>query len=192
MTAEGSRERLLAAAAKVYAEYGYAGTTTRRVAEEAGVNEVTLFRHFGSKDRLLAEAVQTHTGELPPPSLPADPAEPLPELTMWCAGHMERLREAQGVLRRCLGNRDQLPDVDAAAEAGLEQAADDLRRYVATLRARGEVAAVPDVEAGAVALLLSALLLDAFGREDFPRVFDVPPAEAARRYAAAFLAALAP
>lgn len=50
-------ERILAAAARVYARHGIEGATTREIAREAGVNEVTLFRHFKSKDKLLAAVV---------------------------------------------------------------------------------------------------------------------------------------
>ena len=51
------RDQLLLAAAQVYAEGGYHGATTRRIASAAGVNEITLFRQFGSKDVLLREAL---------------------------------------------------------------------------------------------------------------------------------------
>jgi AcrR family transcriptional regulator len=57
-----TRDRLLAAAARVYAREGLTGATTRAIAEEAGVNEVTLFRHFQTKDRLLAAVVQENFG----------------------------------------------------------------------------------------------------------------------------------
>jgi len=50
-------ERLLTAALQLLGERGYKGATTRRIAERAGVAEVTLFRRFGSKARLLAAAV---------------------------------------------------------------------------------------------------------------------------------------
>ena len=46
------QNRILAAAARVYAQYGFRGATTRLIANEAGVNEVTLFRTFGSKAEL--------------------------------------------------------------------------------------------------------------------------------------------
>jgi AcrR family transcriptional regulator len=52
-----TRQRLLDAAARVFAQHGLAGSTTRAIAEAAGVNEVTLFRHFGTKDRLLEAVV---------------------------------------------------------------------------------------------------------------------------------------
>src|SRR5277367_2846451 len=45
------------AALKVLAERGYAGATTRRIAEAAGVNEVTLFRRFGDKRQLILAAI---------------------------------------------------------------------------------------------------------------------------------------
>jgi len=57
-----TRDRLLQAAARVYAREGLTGATTRAIAEEAGVNEVTLFRHFQTKDRLLAAVVQENFG----------------------------------------------------------------------------------------------------------------------------------
>lgn len=65
--APDSRERLIAAAIKVFARDGLYRATTRVIAEEAGVNEVTLFRHFQNKDGLLAtvitQMIQDHTQE---------------------------------------------------------------------------------------------------------------------------------
>lgn len=55
-----ARDRLLDAAARVYARQGLTGATTRAIAEEAGVNEVTLFRIFESKQRLLDAVVKRH------------------------------------------------------------------------------------------------------------------------------------
>lgn len=56
-----ARSRLLRAALDEVAERGLRGATTRRIAERAGVNEVTLFRHFGSKSALVAEALMHAT-----------------------------------------------------------------------------------------------------------------------------------
>jgi AcrR family transcriptional regulator len=57
-----TRQRLLDAAALVFARDGLAGSTTRAIAAEAGVNEVTLFRHFQTKDRLLTAVVGQNFG----------------------------------------------------------------------------------------------------------------------------------
>jgi AcrR family transcriptional regulator len=46
---EDTRSRILAAAREIFALKGTRGTTTREVADRAGVNEATLFRHFGTK-----------------------------------------------------------------------------------------------------------------------------------------------
>jgi AcrR family transcriptional regulator len=51
---EETRARILAAAREIFEVHGTRGTTTREVAIRAGVNEATLFRHFGSKASLLA------------------------------------------------------------------------------------------------------------------------------------------
>ncbi len=40
---------------------GYLGTTTREIAGEAGVTEVTLFRHFGSKEKLFEEMLKRYS-----------------------------------------------------------------------------------------------------------------------------------
>lgn len=50
-----TRQRLLEAALGLFEERGYAETTTAQIAEAAGVSEMTLFRHFPSKDRLLLD-----------------------------------------------------------------------------------------------------------------------------------------
>ncbi len=50
---EETRGKILAAARDLFERNGTRGTTTREVAERAGVNEATLFRHFGSKRALL-------------------------------------------------------------------------------------------------------------------------------------------
>ncbi len=50
---EDTRNRILAATRELYAGNGSRGTTTREVALRAGVNEATVFRHFGTKGQLL-------------------------------------------------------------------------------------------------------------------------------------------
>ena len=52
-SSEETRARIIAAAQAIYEQNGTRGTTTRLVAERAGVNEATVFRHFGSKQALL-------------------------------------------------------------------------------------------------------------------------------------------
>jgi AcrR family transcriptional regulator len=60
--AEETRTRILEAAAMTFADKGYARATTRAIASAAGVNEVTLFRHFGNKRNLFAAVMQAFGG----------------------------------------------------------------------------------------------------------------------------------
>jgi AcrR family transcriptional regulator len=59
---EETEQKILDAAMDVFSENGYDGATTRRIAEKAGVNEVTLFRKFQSKKNIL-QAVITERRE---------------------------------------------------------------------------------------------------------------------------------
>jgi len=54
---EEVRSRLVAAGRDVFAERGYAGASTKEIANRAEVAEVLLFRHFGNKAGLFDEAV---------------------------------------------------------------------------------------------------------------------------------------
>src|SRR5437764_5661711 len=93
------RGRILDAAKKVYAQHGFRGATTRLIAIEAGVNEVTLFRTFGSKAALFEDLMQGHVAQSPIPELPDNPADPVAEMTVWCAAVLNHLRENSALIR---------------------------------------------------------------------------------------------
>ena len=63
--ASTSREDILGAARRLFAEQGYAATTVRRVAQEAGVDPALVHYFFGSKDGLYGAAM----------AIPFSPAE---------------------------------------------------------------------------------------------------------------------
>jgi len=56
-----TRHKIVSAALKIFSRRGYRGATTRAIAKEAGVNEVTLFRHFGNKQKLFAEVIGNYS-----------------------------------------------------------------------------------------------------------------------------------
>jgi AcrR family transcriptional regulator len=56
-----TKKRLLEATLKLISEKGYMGATTREIAQEAGVTELTLFRHFGSKEKLFKDLLGSYT-----------------------------------------------------------------------------------------------------------------------------------
>ncbi len=57
MSRPSTRDRLIQSALVLFASQGIAETTTKQIAEQAEVNEVTLFRHFGNKYGLLLAVI---------------------------------------------------------------------------------------------------------------------------------------
>lgn len=184
-----ARDKLLDAARDVFSQHGYVGATTRRIAEVAGVSEITVFRLFGSKDALLDEAVRLHaTGEHAVP-LPAEPHDPLDELALWCAAEIERLAASRGLILQCFAEEAQHPGLTAAGTSPLSVTAEELSRYVDRLLATHSIR-YPEDRAAASTMLLAALYSDALGRTTLPSVHSITREAAPRQYACLFLRAL--
>ena len=182
-------DRILAAAVRVFEECGSRGATTRRIAEEAGVNEVTLFRHFGSKEKLLLEALawtSTRTGARVKYELPSEPADPAAELTKWCHLHLRMVHERRMLIRTSMAEYDANPCVGSCAAEIPTMIADSLRSYLMKLQELGIASQDFDVYA-ATALLMGAVFSDAMGRDITPGRFPYTLEEAAERYASLFL-----
>ena len=52
MAAEERRRQIVGVAMRVFSERGFRGTTTREIAQAAGVSEAIIFRHFSTKEEL--------------------------------------------------------------------------------------------------------------------------------------------
>jgi len=114
---EPTATALLDAALLVIGERGVKGATTRLIAERAGVNEVTLFRKFGTKSQLIRAAIQNrfaavrdeyvgHTGDLQH------------DLTRLADGYAETLTRFGPTARVILAEAPHRPELAAAlAEA---------------------------------------------------------------------------
>lgn len=183
------RDQLLEAAARIYAEAGYRGATTRRIAIKAGVNEVTLFRHFGSKDALMREAI-LRAGTSPSHHLLPDfPRDPSRELREWATTHIAELRERRSLIRTCMGEIKEHPGIFSTPNSPPAVAAAALSRYLRRLKESGMAKAQFD-EAAASALLLGALFADAMGRDIMPDLYRNEADEAVEQYIQLFLRAL--
>jgi AcrR family transcriptional regulator len=183
------RTQLLQAAATTYARHGYLGSTTRRIAEEAGVNEVTIFRHFGSKDALLQEAIATCGGAPQLPDLPEVPQQPAAELTAWGAAMLERLCAMRTLIRRCVSEQEEYPHLKACGHDISLHVSATLRRYLARLQEYGVGDSDFDVRA-ASAMFMGALFADAMGRDRMPDVYPYAPKVAAEHYTKLLLRAI--
>ena len=60
--AQETRRQIIAAARKLFAEYGYAGATIEAIAQEAEVAPETIFATFGSKRAILAAVIDVAVG----------------------------------------------------------------------------------------------------------------------------------
>ncbi len=59
-----AEKALLDAAERLLATVGYAGITTRRLAEEAGINHGLVHYYFGSNENLLVQVLERFTAQL--------------------------------------------------------------------------------------------------------------------------------
>ena len=185
------RHRIVHAAARVYALHGWRGATTRRIADEAGVNEVTIFRQFGSKDALLDIAMRESARIGQAAALPRLPVDPQAELTQWVNAHHEGLSERREMVRKLMSDAAERPDAAACACDGPSSAAAQLREYVVQLRRHGWLSqqrelSPTDVSA-AVTMLMGAVFSDAMNRDLMPAMFPQPKEETLRAYVRIFL-----
>lgn len=183
-----TRERIKAAAVQAFGAQGYRGATTRRIAEAAGVNEVTLFRQFGSKERLLREALaEAASGEVT--GLPAEPVDPAAELSAWSRRELERLHAARSVLRTSIAEFEEHPEVASCGGALAEATAEELAGYLRRLESAGFTSAPFDAEVAA-ALLMGAVFSDAVSRDVMPGRYPFGLDRAATEYVRVFLRGL--
>lgn len=155
-----TRARILKAATEVFAASGIAGATTREIARVAGVNEVTLFRHFQSKEQLLAAVVQQMT---------ALQAEALANQDEWTQNLYTDLlhyawltsstvEENEALVRMFIGEAKRHPE---AARRVIQEAAQPLREnLIAYLRKGVEQGSVrADVDLFAAVDMFTGMLL---------------------------------
>ena len=137
-----TRDRLLQAAIAVFSTSGVIGATTREIARVAQVNEVTLFRHFQTKEQLLnavAEYVSALTTEtlatetLATETLPIEETPDLrSDLLRYARLYNQRLEDYEALIRMFIGEAQRHP---AEALQVFQQSFQPLReKLVAHLR----------------------------------------------------------
>ncbi|HEV2705212.1 MAG TPA: TetR/AcrR family transcriptional regulator [Pyrinomonadaceae bacterium] len=57
MAADERRQQIVAVAMRLFSERGFRGTTTKEIAQAAGVSEAIIFRHFATKDELYTAII---------------------------------------------------------------------------------------------------------------------------------------
>jgi AcrR family transcriptional regulator len=183
------RDEILAAAAGVFAQHGFRGSTTRRIADAAGVNEITIFRQFGSKEVLLREAMRFMTQSAGLSTLPEVPVDPESELTDWSESFIQHLRLRSSIIRKTMSEIEERPDMSECASYVPRQASNDLCLYLTELKRQGTATEQFDPKTAA-AMLMGAIFADAMGRDMMPDVYPQPEGEAAHMYSVLLLRAI--
>lgn len=185
-----TNDRILEAAMRIVEHEGLRGATTRRIAEEAGVNEVTLFRRFGSKERLLLEVMQRRA-ESPARSgaLPLAPVDPSAELRAWCVQHVVEMEASRGLVRAVFSESFPNPAVCQAAREHPRRLRVELASYLDRVRAAGHTTGDWDANAAA-RMLLGALFSNLIADRDPDGSEPFSPDAIADRYVPLVLRAI--
>jgi AcrR family transcriptional regulator len=88
------RERLLAVAAELFYRHGIRAVGVEAIAEAAGTNKMTLYRHFSSKDELVAEYLRqaaSAANRCWDTYEQAHPGDPLAQVRAWLAEMADHL-----------------------------------------------------------------------------------------------------
>ena len=89
------RERIVATARSLFHQHGIRGIGVEAIAEAAGTNKMTLYRHFSSKDELIVECLRAVADESDAKWQAieaANPGDPLGQLRAWVRRVSEWLR----------------------------------------------------------------------------------------------------
>ncbi|WP_040630803.1 TetR family transcriptional regulator [Fortiea contorta] len=157
-----ARQRLIQAALELFTAQGVSGTTTRQIADQAEVNEVTLFRHFGNKHGLLLAVLEEsaafkNLGESlvrranPPGSV-------YQALKDYASESLHALERVPEFVRSVVGEADQYPTENRRALGrGLTEANRYVAQYLATVMEQGHLNTYLPAEK--LASLLNGMLL---------------------------------
>ncbi len=183
------REALLRSTVKLFAEGGTKAASTRRIAKEAGVNEVTLFRHFGKKEDLICAAMRWFADQNRVEPLPADPQDPERELVDWCREHHQRMYALRTLIRTCMADHLEHPDRNSPTLKMPVQINNELYEYLLRVRNAGLASGTWDARAAAN-MLMGALFSDAMGRDAMPERFPSAADAAIAQYVGLLLSAI--
>ena len=77
MSGDDRRRQILQTAVSLFSAHGFSGTTTRKIAEAAGVSEAMVFKHFSTKEDLYGAILHEKACEEGSHRFPWDSNEPL-------------------------------------------------------------------------------------------------------------------
>jgi AcrR family transcriptional regulator len=144
VAAADTRERLLRAAAGVFADRGYDGTRVADIATAAGVSNGAMYAHFGSKAELMVDALRTHGRRLLADMFAAHPDRSITDVLL--AIGQQLLRPGRYLIVEALVAARRDPGVSRQMHDYIGERADWLAELMRAAQADGEVdqALAPD------------------------------------------------
>ena len=156
--AQQTRERIAQAALELFAERGFAGTSTRRIAQAAGVSEGLIFHHFPNKMSILrhiyetrqsfssrAQAMLSMADAVPTPML-------LQGLTQGFLGMLGTDNPDARFVAMMIGEAQRIPELYAVFTETVDETTGALATYLDARVAAGELRA--DLDSGVAAQML--------------------------------------
>jgi TetR/AcrR family transcriptional repressor of mexJK operon len=113
----GKRAAILAAAQRLFTEYGFGATSMDAVARAAGTSKLTAYRHFGSKDELFTAAIRARCTAMLANAADLDVPRGDAEVALVAFGHaflgLILHPDALAVHRLIVAERDRTPQLGA-------------------------------------------------------------------------------
>jgi TetR/AcrR family transcriptional regulator, regulator of autoinduction and epiphytic fitness len=156
--AQSTREAVIAAAGRLFAEQGYAATSIEEIAAAAGVSRATVFTSVGGKPKLLKTALDVAiVGDDEPVSLPERPrskairaeADPRKYLALYAGLVTEMYGRLAAIHEAVRGAAGVDPDARALWESHLAQHRQGAANVISDLVRKGGIRPDLTVEAAA-------------------------------------------
>jgi AcrR family transcriptional regulator len=182
------RQRIIKAASEVFAANGYARTTTRSLATAAGITEVTLFRHFGNKEKLFTAVIESYGGSALASEFEAQlTGDYRSDLHTIGKRFIQIAMERSKIMRMMFCEADHFPELAQALALNPRRFRQMLSRYLSQQIERGTIRPI-NTEAAAQAfwgmILAYSLIIDALD-EGIPG--DMTPEQAVAHFVNIFI-----
>ncbi|MDB4874858.1 MAG: TetR family transcriptional regulator [Gemmatimonadetes bacterium] len=118
------RQRILAAADDLFRRHGIRGVGVEAIAEAAGTNKMTLYRHFESKDELIAEwmrGIVSQKDRVWDEMVERHPNDPVAQIVDWSQRTAEALAQMEERGSPILNALAELPEPDHPARKVIDE-----------------------------------------------------------------------
>lgn len=140
-----SEDKILNASIILFSQKGYSTVTTKEIAKEAGVSEMTLFRHFESKHNLFEKAFEkfvfTPRFKVLFEGLEGDLERDLYKI---CASYHDILYKNQNIILMYFKNEELNPEFDVTLFKFPQELKKRLCHYFAMMKDRGVIQENPE------------------------------------------------